>query len=167
MNKFNQVYKEFLKEALFDDIKSISQRAVKNYQNRPPGFFDRVMGYGTRTGTKQKLEILIPYSAELKSLIKQYRITNITVNGVTTVIPPASKDYYMLLGVKDDIKSEKFQIVYNLIANYDQQVAETFKLYYLKIDEDKETYIKIKTPIPKDVIYVQELGNNIYASFQE
>ena len=165
MNKFNQAYKEFLKEvkteAWSDYLKNVKDQLHKN---TPFGLKALTSGVYDFDRAELNQEIVIPEISPLKNFIKSKPVTFIPGTAASTMKPG---QHFMYLGAKADIKSKDYIEFVEVIKNINEEAARRFTELYPNLDRTKANNIKIKTTLGDEIIYVLDFGGQIYAGFQE
>lgn len=163
MNKFNQVYANFLKEAKSastwsDYLKNIQHQI---HTNTPIGL--KGLAYGTYDFDKAEFnqEIYLPDITPLKNFINHPSNRVVLIRGKT--LKP--EEHYMYLGKKDDTNAPGYKNFTNEIEKINAEASRRFESLYTIIDQTKANAIKIKSNIERDVIYIQDFNNLIYAGF--
>lgn len=163
MNKFNQVYEEFLKEvkteAWSDYLKNVKDQL---HRNTPMGLKALTTGVYDFDRAELNQKIVIPNLFTLKELIKSKRVDKI---GVVGELEPSQ--HYMFLGAKNDVNNKNYIEFVEVINKLNKEAARRFSELYPFLDQTKANNIEIKSSIGKGVIYVQDFGGEIYAGFEE
>jgi len=178
-NKFNTVYKDFIKEAsptidpdLMDPpppgAAATSPRlsrwdrfknSMQDFANDPGNILTgiaKVGGYDIRYDTRE-LDIVVNNTNVIKAFIKNPQEPT----------PTGSDTRYVYK--KINIGTPNYEALVNKIRDLNPEAADRFENIIKRLDTTKQNYIQIKSMLPgvgtEDRILVGKIGNDIYAYY--